>query len=349
LEKQGLNKFVENMKSITDEASKRIDDLASNVSEGANKVAHNVSDFAKNKKDTVGSKEKKVIETIENKTPKKSVDEKKISLDNMLQNAVNEYNQAFTYMNDCGMNLYVERERSKDLIIHIENLINSIAHHPKSFDVDIDKMKMYREEFQEVCDFAKEELAAAKRSAVGAGSGVAAGATVASVAPTAAMWIASTFGTASTGTAISSLSGGAATNAALAWIGGGTLATGGGGMSAGTAFLAMAGPIGWSIAGVTIFASVALFAKNKMKTNKERKEAIEKVKINTESVRESAAKISTVLIKTENLRTKLNDQYGKYLLCYGKSFMDISGLNQTGLGTLVNNTKSLAATLAEKL
>ena len=39
--------------------------------------------------------------------------------------------------------------------------------------------------------------------------------------------------TAGTGTAISSLSGAAATNATLAWLGGGTLASGGGGMAAG--------------------------------------------------------------------------------------------------------------------
>ena len=42
------------------------------------------------------------------------------------------------------------------------------------------------------------------------------------------------FGAASTGTAISSLSGAAATNATLAWLGGGSLAAGGGGMAAGS-------------------------------------------------------------------------------------------------------------------
>ena len=51
--------------------------------------------------------------------------------------------------------------------------------------------------------------------------------------------IASTLGVAaSTGTAISGLSGAAATNAALAWLGGGTIATGGGGVAAGSAILA---------------------------------------------------------------------------------------------------------------
>ena len=43
--------------------------------------------------------------------------------------------------------------------------------------------------------------------------------------------------TASTGTAISTLHGAAATNATLAWLGGGSIATGGGGIAAGTAVL----------------------------------------------------------------------------------------------------------------
>ncbi|KKD38397.1 MAG: hypothetical protein WAN66_16655 [Limnoraphis robusta] len=52
------------------------------------------------------------------------------------------------------------------------------------------------------------------------------------------------FGTASTGTAISGLSGAAATNATLAWLGGGSLAAGGGGMALGTVVLGgiVAGP-----------------------------------------------------------------------------------------------------------
>nr|WP_293100299.1 hypothetical protein [Okeania sp. SIO2F4] len=50
--------------------------------------------------------------------------------------------------------------------------------------------------------------------------------------------VASSLGAAaSTGTAISSLSGAAATNAALAWLGGGTLAAGGGGVTAGAAIV----------------------------------------------------------------------------------------------------------------
>jgi hypothetical protein len=46
-----------------------------------------------------------------------------------------------------------------------------------------------------------------------------------------------TLGSASTGTAIATLSGAAATNATLAWLGGGALAAGGGGMAAGAVVL----------------------------------------------------------------------------------------------------------------
>lgn len=85
------------------------------------------------------------------------------------------------------------------------------------------------------------------------------------------MWVATTFGTASTGTAISALSGAAASNAAIAWLGGGALATGGGGMAAGQALLALAGPIGWGIAGTTLLASVLLTVKKDLSFKKKRK------------------------------------------------------------------------------
>ena len=66
-------------------------------------------------------------------------------------------------------------------------------------------------------------------------------------------------GTASTGASIASLSGAAATNATLAWFGGGSLAAGGGGMAAGTVVLG-------SGVGVLILASAAVF--NHLKANK---------------------------------------------------------------------------------
>lgn len=63
------------------------------------------------------------------------------------------------------------------------------------------------------------------------------GALASTTASAVTMTMVASFGTASTGAAISSLSGVAATNASLAWLGGGSLAAGGGGMAAGATVL----------------------------------------------------------------------------------------------------------------
>lgn len=103
------------------------------------------------------------------------------------------------------------------------------------------------------------------------------------------MGIATTFGTASTGVAISSLSGAAATNAALAWIGGETLATGGGGMALGTTFLRITGPVGWGIAAVVGVAGTYW-------TRKKNTGVIEKAK---ESIK-AISKENTVVLERTN-------------------------------------------------
>ncbi len=191
--------------------------------------------------------------------------------------AIAEYNGAFTAMNDNGLSLLRQRERSTDLIEFVELLVNSIANTPKSFETDFDDIHVHRAQFLEAEEFARKDLEAARKSAAGAGAGFAAGAAVASMAPTAAMWVATTFGVASTGTAISTLSGAAATSAALAWLGGGALAAGGGGTAAGGALLALAGPIGWTVAGATLLVSIALFAKKKFDNREEKQRGADRV------------------------------------------------------------------------
>ena len=199
---------------------------------------------------------------------KDDIADKLTELDRMLQESVTEYNDAYTIMNDKGVQLYIERCRSLDSISFVESLVNSIANRPKSFDAEFEEISVSRKKFTESRDFADRELQEARKAAAGAGAGLAAGASVAFMAPTAAMWVATTFGTASTGAAISTLSGAAATNAALAWLGGGALAAGGGGMTAGSALLALAGPVGWSIAGATLLSSILLFTSKKTKRSR---------------------------------------------------------------------------------
>lgn len=274
---------------------------------------------------------------------KDDIADKLTKLDRMLEDSVTEYNDAYTLMNDKGVKLFVERSRAVDSISFVEGFVNSIANKPKSFDADFKEIMSDRKQFTEACDFAERELMDARKAAAGAGAGLAAGASVAFMAPTAAMWVATTFGTASTGAAISTLSGAAATNAALAWLGGGALAAGGNGIAGGTAFLAMAGPVGWSIAGATLLSSILVLSVKKMKLNKEKNEEIQAVKENIERVREMDAKIGAVLDETTEIRNGLNNQYVKAVHLYGADYQSLDEDEKMLLGALVNNTKSLAA------
>ena len=271
--------------------------------------------------------------------------EKAKSLNDQLVHAIDEYNYVYTRMSDKGTSLYIQRERSVDVIKNVENLVNSIANHPKEFDASISDIATLRENFKNACDYAKQELEMAQKSAVSVGAGAAGGAAVAAIAPSAAMWIATTFGTASTGTAISALSGAAATNAALAWLGGGAAAAGGGGMAAGHALLALAGPVGMGIAGVSLLTSIVLFANKKAKLDKEKKEEIQSVLENTASLKVIDEKIKLLLDQTEQLRESANSMYGKCLISFGRDFLSLTDEAQTQLGTLINETKALAALL----
>lgn len=274
---------------------------------------------------------------------KDDIEDKITELDRMLETEITNYNDAYTLMNDKGVKLFVERTRAVDTIENVESLINSIANRPKSFDDEFEEIEMNRKQFIESCEFANRELDAARKAAGGAGAGLAAGASVAFMAPTAAMWIATTFGTASTGTAISTLSGAAATNAALAWLGGGAAAAGGGGMAAGNALLALAGPIGWTIAGATLLTSIILFAKKRIKLNAEKNEEIEHVKKNTEIVKELDTKIKMILDETIRIRIGLNELFQESLAFYGKDYGTFEDEQKKLLGNLVNNTLALSA------
>ena len=278
---------------------------------------------------------------------KEDITEKITELDRMLEGAITEYNDAFTLMNDKGVQLFMERNRATDTIALVETLVNSIANRPKSFDKEFDEIRLNRNNFKSACEFGERELQAARNAVSGAGAGLAAGASVAFMAPSAAMWVATTFGTASTGTAISTLSGIAAQNAALAWLGGGALTTGGGGIAAGNALLAMSGPIGWSIAGATLLTSILLFTKKRTNLNKKKNEEIESVKKNTIQVKEVDAELKELLDETIAMRDGVNDSFTGSLEMYGKDYTLFSDEQKKNLGTLVNNTKALSALLGK--
>ena len=190
-----------------------------------------------------------------------------------LERKDNEYNDVINEMVKNAEILHKEKETSNIILKEVEDYLKSLHNVPIKYQQILSEITIRRRKFEnEVENIRRESEKFDKINAGATGAGVVAGAGVAALGPTAAMAIATTFGTASTGTAIATLSGAAATNAALAWLGGGTLLAGGGGMAAGETFLAMAGPVGWAIGGAALLGG-GLMANSKNKKIAEEAEA----------------------------------------------------------------------------
>jgi len=261
------------------------------------------------------------------------------------ERAVNKYNITLAnFQRECEQ-LYLSRQLSIATIIEIESLINSVANTPKEFEKKLSAIEVERTRFRQTEEYAAEAYQAALKAGVGMAAGAAGGAAGASMAPTAAMWVATTFGTASTGTAISTLSGAAATKAALAWLGGGALTAGGGGMAAGQALLALAGPIGWGItAGTTLFGVAAVGNKNK-KISEDAIEEAKKITMAGAQLRETEAVVIQIHKETDLLLANMKEQFSQASPLRNANYLNLSNDEQILLGTLVNNTLSLAEML----
>lgn len=221
-------------------------------------------------------------------------------------------------------------------LTQIQSLFDRIRNVPEENRLKYEKLKAIRVNWKQQAEkieleYKKAEVKAAGQGAAGIGAGVA----VAALGPTAAMGIATTFGVASTGTAISALSGAAATNAALAWLGGGALAAGGGGMAAGSAFLALAGPVGWTIAGVSVVASGLMFFKSK--GDKERLENVYTLISNRDikSYELAIVELSERIARIIDESGKLNEAIAK-IETFGTDYTSMTEAQQYELGAYVN-------------
>ena len=156
--------------------------------------------------------------------------------------------------------LHEQRTHAVEVVKRAEEYMNCLADSPKEFRKNVERCRVEDGLFEDDLKRFQQDYG---RATWGGAVGSVAGVGIVSLGPTAALAVATTFGTASTGTAISALSGAAATNAALAWLGGGALAVGGGGMAAGTALVALAGPVGWTLAAAAFAFSLKILRKKR--------------------------------------------------------------------------------------
>lgn len=192
----------------------------------------------------------------------------------------------------------------------------------KSFDTFSDiiekiqgrpEFKAYKRDGVKLPDYVAEEL---KKVSAGAGVllGGIGGATVGTAGGFAAAGATTSaviaLGTASTGTAISSLSGVAATNATLAALGGGSIAAGGGGMALGTAVL------GGATLGVGLLVGGIIFNVTGSKLSNRADEAYKQAKRTEEEVNRIVGYLDELSSAAKFFKISLTDiekQYRKRL------------------------------------
>lgn len=259
---------------------------------------------------------------------------------NQLKSAQVKYEVQQKYLVEDAEQLLEERKNLKQVIDNVWDFINSFRNKSTELNTELNRIQIETKKFSGLLESLEQEVRKANIASGGtAAAGIAAGAGIAAFAPSAAVAVAMTFGTASTGTAISALSGAAATNAALAWLGGGALAAGGGGTAAGSALLGLAGPVGWIIGGgALVTAGLMKSGKNKKIAEQAGSETVKVYKAITmmEGTRKEIKEIITLSIRTAS------DLNSMQTACQGYSndYLLLSQDEKLRLGSLVNNIKS---------
>lgn len=257
-----------------------------------------------------------------------------------------EYESTITY---CEV-LHNYKQTAVNILKDYEDYMSSLANKPKEIEKSTYEISVRRKQFEsELDELYLESKKNEKISKKTAGAGVLAGIGIASYGPTAAMGIATTFGTASTGTPIAILAGAAKTKAALAWLGGGTLAAGGGGIAAGETLLALAGPAGWAIGGTALLGSGLM-------ANSKNKKIAEEAKKKTKEIRSETNKVKKIKVKIcaeKDAIKSLND--GIDFLLNGFKFYECRDYNQFSnhekdkLIQMINSAESLSKRIGVKI
>lgn len=268
-----------------------------------------------------------------------------------LEGADKEYQTVAADVTKRAAELYEKRKATAEQVIQAcEEYVNTLANSPKEFDKSVCEFKVEFTKFTKVVQQIKTDAdKAAKVSGSVAGAGAAAGVGVAAFGPTAAMAIATTFGTASTGTAISALSGAAATNAALAWLGGGAVVAGGGGMAAGNALLLLAGPVGWAITGIALTSGALILRGKNEEIAKEANQETARIKAKAATLKAAKEEIAKLLTLTQQHTDGIITRLNFLKIDAPNNYQYFNNEQKMELATLINNIQALSKLLNKKL
>ncbi len=266
------------------------------------------------------------------------------------EEAGNTYQKEYDSTISKSTELYENKENAVKTLKDVDEYIHSLSNKPKEIVKIASEISIRRQEFEKEIETL--QIESKKADATGknvAGAGVLTGVGVAALGPTAAMGVATTFGTASTGTAIAALSGAAQTNAALAWLGGGALAAGGGGIGAGEAFLALAGPVGWAIGGAALVGGGLLANSKNKKIAEKAEQQTKEIKNETNKIKKIKTKIAAEIKAIESLNSGVKKTV-KYLKDTRKNdYKLFTDEEKDSLMELMNSSESLSKRIGVKI
>lgn len=268
----------------------------------------------------------------------------------------NRYLKEGNSISSDSIKLFEYRKDSVKQIQRVKAYVERLNHCPEDLIKGITKALSYTDNFRETMRWEVEagqsynltESSSSSPNAINIGiGGIVAGAAIAKMGPTAAMAIVTTFGTASTGAAISSLGGIAATNAALAWLGSGAIAVGSASMAGGSVLLALAGPIGWGLAGVAALGTTTIkMRSSNTRAINEIEKIINELNLKLEKLEPKHKKLAKLISITKELNDKVEISLDFFLNCpndyvskdYPKNVLiEIINLCKT-IGKLINET-----------
>lgn len=229
------------------------------------------------------------------------------------------------------------RHEAVQILHECEAYLQKVTDHPYKYDL---KSRKVNKDFQEL----EKKLKNYKEHKSGAGFLLGTG--VAVLGPNVMLAAATTFGTASTGAAISSLGGAAAVNAAFAWLGGGALTVGGAGILGGQALLALAGPVGIAVAASCSAAAGLFTAANKRKA--------QQVEVDTAALKSEITllrgvkkRVEALQAETASLNRLVKKELDELKALKKQEYSSFSGTEAKKLATMMNNGQSLKEKVVE--
>lgn len=233
-------------------------------------------------------------------------------------------------------------DNSVDSFIHLFEQLHNVELGESSGMDELKKFRIDKQAFGEL-----KQMSAMASSIVG---GVAGGAAAGALAAIGAYGGAMTLGAcATTGTAIATLSGAAATNATLAFLGGGALSVGGLGMAGGTMVLGglVAGPalaVMGFVVGAKASANKDAAYANLAKAQKYEEE-VKTVRILCKAIRMRANMFERLLIKLDAIFQPLTESLAQIIQTSGTDFSQYSGDEKAVVAASLSLVKAIKAVL----